>query len=230
MSKYNFIYSLNNAIEGIIHSIKTQRHMKVHTIIALLVIIFALLLNISVTDMIIVLILIALVIGSELFNTAVEYLLDMLEKDFHITIKYIKDISAGAVLFNSIVSVFSGVMIFTKYLIPSEGVFLRENFIFMSLISVFLVVILVISLKAILHRGMPLKGGMPSGHSAISFSIWTAILINFDNLWLIMISLVIALIISFSRLWKGIHKGSEVFWGALLGSLITYLVFLLYEK
>ncbi|MCX7770696.1 MAG: diacylglycerol kinase [Proteobacteria bacterium] len=229
MSDNRFLNSLNNAIEGIIHAVKTQKHMKIHVFFSVIVVIFSLYLNLTITDMLIVYLLIALVITSELINTAVEYLLDYLQRDFHITIKYIKDICAGAVLFNAIIAVICGIAIFSKYTGILRSDYVRSNFIYLSLLSIFIVTIMVIAIKSMLHRGLPLKGGMPSGHSAIAFSIWTSILMVSDNSYLILGSLVVAIIISFSRMWKGIHRGMEVITGCILGSVITYLVFLFYE-
>jgi len=230
MSKYNFLYALNNAIEGIIHTVRTQKHMKIHLIVALLVIILALLINIEVSDLITIFILIAFVIVCELFNTAIEYLLDMLSKDFHITIKYIKDICAGAVLFSSIIAFLVGGFIFSKYIFPLKSELIRHNYIILMTISLFLVIVTIIGIKSYLKSGLPLRGGMPSGHSAISFSLLVAILMISDRFWINILALIISLIVSFSRMWKGIHKSREVFVGAVIGSLITYLVFLLYER
>lgn len=229
MSQYNFLNSLNNAIEGIIHAVKTQRHMKVHLFIALLVVFLALFLNLNITDMLIIFILISLVITSELINTALEYLLDLIQRDFNLTVKYIKDISAGAVLFNSIIAVVCGISIFSKYILVFKNQHIRSNFIYLALLSIFLVTIVVIGIKSFFHTGSPLKGGMPSGHSAISFSIWTSILMTSDNIFLILSALIIALIVSFSRMWRGIHKGLEVVFGSIIGCLLTYLVFIFYE-
>ncbi len=230
MSKYNFLYALNNAIEGIIHTVKTQKHMKIHLIVSLFVIILALLVDVHVSDLITILLLIALVIVCELFNTAIEYLLDILYRDFHITIKYIKDICAGAVLFSSIIALLIGGIIFSKYLFFLKSELVRHNYVILMLVSLFLVIVTVIGIKAFLKSGLPLRGGMPSGHSAISFSILVSVLMISNSFWINILALIMALIVSFSRMWKGIHKGSEVFLGAVIGSLITYLVFLLYEK
>lgn len=229
MSESKFLNSLNNAIEGIIHAVKTQRHMKIHLLVSLIVVLFSLYLNLNITDMLIILVLIALVITSELINTAIEYFLDLLHKDFHLTAKYVKDISAGAVLFSAIIALICGISIFSKYILIFKNHDIRANFVFLMLLSVFLVTIIVISIKAFLHRGKPLKGGMPSGHSAIAFSIWTSILMTYDNIYIILLALVIAIVVSFSRMWMGIHRGMEVVYGCILGSLITYLVFLFYE-
>lgn len=229
MSENKFLNSLNNAINGIIHAVKTQRHMKIHLFISLSVVLFSLYLNLNITDMLVILVLIALVVTSELINTAIEYFLDLLQKDFHLTIKYIKDISAGAVLFNAIIAFICGISIFSKYILVFKNPNIRASYVYLALLSLFLVTIVVIAIKAFLHKGEPLRGGMPSGHSAISFSLWTSLLMTSDNVFIILLTLIIAIIISFSRMWMGIHKGLEVVSGCIIGSLITYLVFIFYE-
>lgn len=231
MSNQNFLSALNNAIEGIIHAVKTQRHMKIHIVFAVVTIFAALFLNMTISDIVIITMLISIVIASELFNTAVEYILDMLQKDFHITVKYVKDICAGAVLINVIIACFCGLAIFSRYLLTEHANNVRNNFFYLSILSLLIVVILVISIKGVFHKGLPLKGGMPSGHAAVSFSIWVSILFSFsDNIWLIILTLFIALVVSFSRLYLKIHKGLEVVLGAVLGGGVTFLIFLLYER
>ena len=69
--------SFKYAIEGIISSFKTERNMKIHIIIMILVIILSAILKISITEWIICLILFALVISAELFNTAIETTVDL---------------------------------------------------------------------------------------------------------------------------------------------------------
>ena len=49
---------------------------------------------------------------AELFNTAIERLSDIVSKDFHPSIKFIKDISAAAVLVSAVIAMITGSIIF----------------------------------------------------------------------------------------------------------------------
>ena len=68
---------------------------------------------------------IALAIGfvwtAELFNTAIESLSDLVSKDHHPEIKFIKDVSAAAVLLSAIAAVITGAIIFIPKLFQYEG-------------------------------------------------------------------------------------------------------------
>jgi len=227
MKPKNFFESLNCAIQGVIHALVTQRNLKIHILFTIIVLLSAVILNFSITDFAIICILVVLVIAGELFNTALEWLTDMMKKDFHITVKYIKDISAGAVLFNALIAFFAGLLIFSKYAINDKNGFLRESVFALGSISLLLVTIIVISLKALLISGKPLHGGMPSGHAAISFSLFVSFFMWTKNMYVLLPLFLIAVLISFSRLYMRIHKKNEVLVGALLGGIITYTVFLL---
>ena len=109
--------SFKYAIEGIISSFKTERNMKIHIIIMILVIILSALLKISVTEWIICLILFALVISAELFNTAIETTVDLAMPEKNDKAKLAKDVSAAAVLVIALSSAIIGLIIFVPKII-----------------------------------------------------------------------------------------------------------------
>ena len=106
------INSFKYAIEGIVSSFKTERNMKIHIFIMILVIIAGIILKISALDWIILVIMIALVISAELFNTTFETVVDMITKERNEKAKLAKDIAAGAVLVLAIGSIIVGLIIF----------------------------------------------------------------------------------------------------------------------
>lgn len=106
------INSFKYAIEGIISSFKTERNMKIHIFIMILVIIAGIILKISALDWIILVIMFALVISAELFNTTFETVVDMITKERNEKAKLAKDIAAGAVLVLAIGSIIVGLIIF----------------------------------------------------------------------------------------------------------------------
>lgn len=230
MKPKNFFNSVNCACEGIIHSLKTQKHIRIHFGFALLVIFIALILNISIIDFLILSILITLVIAMELINTAIEITLDEFKKDFHISVKYAKDVSAGAVLLCALTALIGGLFIFSKYIFKNISYRLAESGLYLGSISMILVVILVILLKAYYRKGLPLRGGMPSGHSACAFSFMTSVFFSQKNIYIQILSVIFALIISLSRYYLGIHKKDEVIYGAIIGTGITYLIFVIFGR
>lgn len=106
------INSFKYAIEGFISSFKTERNMKIHIVAMLLVVTLSIYLKLSLIEWCIILITIALVISAELFNTAIETLVDMVSPERNPKAKLVKDISAAAVLALAIGAVLIGLIIF----------------------------------------------------------------------------------------------------------------------
>ena len=104
--------SFKYAIEGIWTSFKTERNMKIHIFIMILVIIAGIILKINKSEWIICIILFAIVIGSELFNTSIETIVDMVMPKKNEKAKIAKDVSAGAVLVVAIGAAIIGLVIF----------------------------------------------------------------------------------------------------------------------
>jgi diacylglycerol kinase len=111
------INSFKYAKEGIFSAFKTERNLKIHVCIMLLVIIFGLLLKIKLFEWLICIICFSIVIAGELFNTAIETVVDMISKEINDQAKKAKDISAGAVLVLATFSAIIGLIIFLPKII-----------------------------------------------------------------------------------------------------------------
>ncbi len=111
------IKSFMDAINGIINTVPTERNLKIQSIAMICVIALGLIVGLSQSEWIICIILFALVISAELFNTALEKTLDYINEDYCDEFKFIKDASAGAVLVLAIASAVVGLMIFIPKLI-----------------------------------------------------------------------------------------------------------------
>lgn len=106
------INSFKYAMEGFISSFKTERNMKIHVLAMVLVVILGIYLKLNLIEWRIITIAIALVISAELFNTAIETLVDMVSPERNPKAKLVKDISAAAVLALAIGAAAVGVIIF----------------------------------------------------------------------------------------------------------------------
>lgn len=106
------INSFKYAFEGIFISFKKERNMKIHIIMAILVVILGMFFKITKIEWIICIFAIAIVIASELFNTAIETIVDMITIEKNEKAKIAKDVSAGAVLINAIGTAIIGTVIF----------------------------------------------------------------------------------------------------------------------
>ena len=228
MKPKNWLESLNCAIEGILYVAKTQPHMRHHFITAIAVLLLSLFLNLSWIEFSLLCLCITLVLFAEVINTAVEVTIDLISEEFHPLARIAKDVSAGAVLLSVIGSLTIGYVVLSRHIFPPAAETLKEvrhSNADLTLVSLLLVIIAVVITKAKFGKGAPLHGGMPSGHSAIAFSVWTAItLITMDPM-IVSITFALAVMVSHSRMLMGIHTFWEILAGAILGSLITLIIF-----
>lgn len=100
------------ALCGIKNNVARERNLKIHIIVALIVILLGFLLKISTMEWMICLILFGLVISLELVNTAIEITVDIYIHEFNEKAKLAKDTAAGAVLVAAIISMIIGNIIF----------------------------------------------------------------------------------------------------------------------
>ena len=106
--------SFKCAIKGILYSIKNERNMRVHTVIAMYVIVFSLFFSLTPGRYCVLALTISAVIIAEMFNSAIEGLLDIISKKYNSTAGAIKDIAAGAVLVASGFAVIIGFTLFNN--------------------------------------------------------------------------------------------------------------------
>lgn len=104
--------SFKYAICGILKSIRSERNLRFHCVIANLITIFALVYGISRLEWAILIVTMAAVISAELFNTAVEAAVDTATDEIKETAKLAKDAAAGAVLMAALAALVVGVFLF----------------------------------------------------------------------------------------------------------------------
>ena len=116
MSKFKqqgFTNTFKNARKGMRIALKSEINIRVHFCVALIVVALAFVLQFSIERMCILLLTIGLVICSEMLNSAIEFSLDAVFKNkYSKLVGMAKDISAGAVMFASIIAVVVGVLLF----------------------------------------------------------------------------------------------------------------------
>ena len=223
--------SFNFAFEGIIHVLRTQRNMRVHFVVAILVLVAAVLMGVDRLELIALLLAISFVLIAEMVNTAIEGAVDVSTTSFDPNAKLAKDIAAGAVLIATINAIAIGYLVFSGQIADTSTRLLDQLAnapAKLTLVALVLTVILVIGTKAVTHRGTPLRGGLPSGHAAAAFAGWMAITLMLEGEQRFLVSsvaLILALLVAQTRIESGVHSALEVFYGALLGGLTTLVVF-----
>lgn len=113
-----FNNTFKNARKGFRLVLKSELNIRIHVAIATLVIFLALFLKFSALEFCILLFVIGLVIVAEMLNTAIEFTLDSIYHNrYSRMVGMAKDISAGAVMFATIISVLVGIILFcSKFL------------------------------------------------------------------------------------------------------------------
>jgi diacylglycerol kinase (ATP) len=229
----NVFESLNCAIEGVIYAVRHQRHIKYFFAIAAASLLLSLILNLPTVEFALLSLSIAILLFAEMVNTAIESTVDIIcGNKYHALAKIAKDVSAGAVLISSIGLFIMVYIIFSKYMTTPFSQVLRAGSRFkvhIAVVSLLVVLISVIASKAYFGKGTPLHGGMPSGHSAVAFSLWAAIVMLTLDPFVTVLALVMALMVSHSRLVGGIHTKYEILLGALLGTGVTFFLFYIFS-
>ena len=224
----NWVEAFNVAIEGIILATKTERNMKIHFFSAMAVILAAIFLKLPKIDFLLIFISAIIVLFAELFNTSIEYFLDSFFEGYSMKTAAIKNIAAGSVLVASFGAFVVGYEIFSKYIYSMLYYMLimiktNESNMIIAVISIIFVIVIIS--KAIFNSGKPLSGGMPSGHSAVAFSIWLMVSLITLNPIVSLLTFILAFLVASSRKKNGIHTSAEVITGSLIGIVITALAF-----
>ncbi len=121
MTKYkkqNFSNTFKNARKGMRLTLKSERNIRVHFFVAVLVLISAYCFGFSITKFCILFLTIAAVISAEMFNSAIEFSLDAIfHNKYCRMVGMAKDIAAGAVMIVTITAVLIGVLLFAPPII-----------------------------------------------------------------------------------------------------------------
>ncbi len=227
-----WIQSTNHAIEGILHAAKTQRHMRYHFYAAISILIISFSIGISWSEVVVIITLSILVLSVEMLNSALETITDILFREYDERAKRIKDMAAGAVLITAAGAAVIGFIILYE---PVKNFFYTGLNIAkhaesdVAVAALIVVLILVVLTKSFFGKGEPLRGGMPSGHAAVAFSIWVAVTFITESFMPSLLVFIMAILIAQGRVSTGVHKPREVLLGALLGIAVTFLLFKIFS-
>lgn len=228
MRSRSLLWSFNYAIDGIVYALRTQRNMRLHMLAAAGVLTGGVLLDVTRLEMIALLLAIALVMTAELVNTAVEATVDLAVDSFEPLAKVAKDVAAGGVLVSSIVAAVVGYLVFFDRFVrmATRGfVFVAQAPVHLTVLALGLTALAVLVFKAIYREGTWLRGGWPSGHTALATAAAAAIGYATQSASALVLGLFIAALVAQSRVESDVHTIPQVLFGAVLGILISTVVF-----
>ena len=104
--------SIRYAYEGIEAFISAQHNAIIHFYVTAFVFMAAIFFKVSTLELIMLAFAAGFVWCAEIFNTAIESMMDHLSPERHPRVKYIKDLAAGAVLVAAITAIIIGLVIF----------------------------------------------------------------------------------------------------------------------
>jgi diacylglycerol kinase (ATP) len=226
----SLLWSFDYAIQGIVHTLRTQRNMRLHALAASIVLLAALYFRVRGVELAILLFAISLVVVTELANTAIEAAVDIAIETFDPMAKTAKDVAAGAVLVASVNAVAVGYIVFFARLTPVTQRFIetaKASPASLTLIALALTGIAVLVLKALTHERNTtyLRGGWPSGHTALAVVLATSIGYATQSAKAMILAMFIAALVGQSRIETDAHSIPQTVLGAVLGFLLTTAVF-----
>lgn len=105
------------AITGIKTALWTERNLRIHFVVSVLVILCAVFFSISKLEWLIILVVMGGIFSLELINTAIERVVDLITNEYHPLAKQAKDIAAGAVFIYALMTVIIGILIFLPHVL-----------------------------------------------------------------------------------------------------------------
>ncbi|MCA9389913.1 diacylglycerol kinase family protein [candidate division WWE3 bacterium] len=114
---FEYLHFFSYAFDGLRYAVTNHRSFLIQVLSGSLAIMAGFLFSISRIEWLILVVSIGGVLTAELFNTAVESILDYMEKKHNLNVRIAKDVAAGGVLVTALVSTVVGLLIFGPYLV-----------------------------------------------------------------------------------------------------------------
>lgn len=231
MAKRDALQPFKVAFNGIVHTFRTQRHMRIHLYVTFVTLLAAMFFRLRLREILVLLFMITFVLVAEMFNSAIEATVDLASPTYHPLAKFAKDIAAGAVLITTIMAIIVGSLIALgegqweriRISLTSESIGL--GVVQRLVAGLFMAGILSIIFKGLGTRGRALQGGLVSGHAAIGFFLATSAMILADNVVVGGVAIALAALVAQSRYEAKFHSIFELTLGAVVGVILGVTLF-----
>jgi len=227
----DFLAPFKTALSGLVYTFKTQRHMRFHLYVVSIVLILGILFRLRLRELLVLLFVISLVLVAEMFNSAIEATVDLVQPNYHPLAKFAKDIAAGAVLITTLLALLGGTLMLLgedrweqiRISLTTDSIGAPTNT--RILVGLFVVFIAVIVGKGLGKRGRVFRGGLVSGHAAFGFFLATTIMFVSQNVLVSGLAILLAAVIAQSRWEAKIHTVFELSLGAAVGVVVAIVLF-----
>ncbi len=218
MRSRHLLDSLHYAVEGIVHTLHVDWHLRYIALAGAVVLMVSVFASCTRVEMLLLALATTLVIMAELFNRAMEAVVDLLSPEYHASAKVAKDVAAAGVLMAVVCGllVVAGVFVRAETLDALRGVGDRPGPHFLQVAVVGIITVVVAVLLAKLWQGHwnLARGGMISAHSALAFFCFISVCFLTEDVLVWGLALVPALLVAQARVEAGIHSVREVLIGA----------------
>ncbi|MDQ2731178.1 MAG: diacylglycerol kinase [Armatimonadota bacterium] len=231
MLKKSIFYSVGHAVDGLVHCLRTQRHMRNHFGVAFLVVVGAALLHVEDAPLLALLFSVTVVLVAEMFNTAIEVAVDMIKPTYDPRAKIIKDVAAGAVLLSGLSSAIIGALVYLHSPVVNTW---RQHIRYpryssswpeLAVEAMLILLILVVAWKVKGGNGSILYDSPISGRAAFGFFCMVLILANPDDEVRVISTICMGVLVMISRSATRRQTVRQVLLGAALGIIVPGAVF-----
>lgn len=223
-----FFTALRHALDGVIKAFKTERNLRIDYIIGLFVLICSLFFDFTKTEFACLCLTVGFVIFSEMINSTVEYIVDLITDKYDDRAKAAKDIAAGGVLIASIVAVIVAFFLFADKLTMATTAVITTIFssnIYILFTIIFAVIILAVILKGVLGKGSNFSQAYPSARVALAFGLTTYVYIITKSLFVGGVSLILSVMIAQIRVENTKIRPVYMVISAIIGMLVVLIIY-----
>jgi diacylglycerol kinase (ATP) len=224
MRSRNLMESTRNAVEGLVYVLHRDWHVRFLFLLAAVLILVSAILRVTKLELLLLCVAICLVVLAELFNSAIETVVDLISPQLHPLAKRAKDVGGAAVLVAIVTGllVLAGVFVSAGGLERLQGAGTRPapHFLHVALAGVVTVIVAVILGKLWGGHGTLTKGGVVSAHSALGFFCLVSVWFLTQDILVTGLALVLAMLVAQSRIQAGIHTVREVLIGVAVALVV----------
>lgn len=224
MRSRTLLQSFRFAMDGLVYVLHRHRHMRYHFLLGAVVLLVSAVVRVTRVELLLVWLAIALLIISELVNTAIESVVDLVTPEYHPLAKTAKDVGGAIVLVASVTAALTvaGVFLTAKRLDTATSTLARPapHPLHLVLVGVTTVIVAVVMAKLWTGHWNLARGGLVSAHSALAFFCFVTI-VYISEYWVVWsLAFVLAVLVAQSRVEAGIHNVREVLIGAVVALLV----------
>lgn len=223
-----FTKALGHAIDGVIQAFKSERNLRIDYVIGLVVLISSLFFDFTKTEFACLCLTIGFVIFSEMINSTVEYIVDLITDKYDIRAKAAKDIAAGGVFISSMVAVV------VAYFLFADKIYNASTKVLESILSsklhilftiVFAVIILAVILKGVFSKEGKYSKSFPSARVAIAFALTTYMYLMTKSMLVGAVSFVMSILVAQVKVENTKNKPIYMVISAAIGILVVLIIY-----